>query len=146
MSNRGNLAEFEPQIVAFACNWCSYAGADLAGTSRIHYPSNVRIIRVMCSGMVNPIYLLRAFEKGFDGVLVAGCHIGDCHYISGNQKAEKVVHKLGQLLHTLGLEEERLRLEWISAAEGGKFAQTIEEFRDSLKKLGASPFRKGALD
>lgn len=140
------MAEFEPQIIAFACNWCSYAGADLAGTSRIHYPPNVRIIRVMCSGMVDPIYILRAFEKGCDGVLVAGCHIGDCHYISGNLKAEKIVRKLSQLLHTLGLEDERLRLEWISAAEGGKFAETIEKFVNRLKKLGVSPSKKGEQD
>lgn len=133
---------FEPQIVAFTCNWCSYAAADLAGTSRIHYPSNVRMIRVMCSGMVDPIYVLRAFETGFDGVLVAGCHIGDCHYISGNVKAEDRIAKLKRLLHTLGLEDERLRLEWISAAEGGGFAETIKELVGQLKELGPSPFRK----
>ena len=137
-----NVTDFEPQILAFACNWCTYAGADLAGTSRIHYPPNVRIIRLMCSGMADPIYILRAFEKGFDGVLVAGCHIGDCHYISGNLKAESRISKLKQLLHTLGLEDERLRLEWISAAEGEKFAQTVEEFVSTLKKLGASPLKK----
>ena len=133
---------FEPQIVAFTCNWCSYAAADLAGTSRIPYPPNVRIIRVMCSGMVDPIYVLRAFEAGFDGVLVAGCHIGDCHYISGNVKAEDRIAKLRRLLHTLGVEDERLRLEWISAAEGGGFAETIKELVGQLKELGPSPFRK----
>ena len=133
---------FEPQIVAFTCNWCSYAAADLAGTSRIHYPPNVRVIRVMCSGMVDPIYVLRAFESGFDGVLVAGCHMGDCHYISGNMKAEDRIAKLKRLLHTLGLEDERLRLEWISASEGGGFAETIKELVGQLKELGPSPFRK----
>jgi F420-non-reducing hydrogenase iron-sulfur subunit len=133
---------FEPKIVAFTCNWCSYAAADLAGTSRIHYPPNVRTIRVMCSGMVDPIYVLRALETGFDGVLVAGCHIGDCHYISGNVKAQERVERVRRLLHTLGVEDERLRLEWISAAEGGIFAQTIEAYVGRLKELGPSPFRK----
>ena len=135
---------FEPQIVAFTCNWCSYAAADLAGTSRMHYPSNVRIIRVMCSGMVDPIYVLRAFEAGFDGVLVAGCHIGDCHYISGNVKAQDRIATVRRLLHTLGLEDERLRLEWISASEGVGFAETVTEYVGQLKELGPSPFRKEA--
>ena len=138
------MSEFEPQIVAFTCNWCPYAAADLAGTSRISYPPNVRLIRVMCSGMVDPIYVLRAFERGADGVLVAGCHIGDCHYISGNLKAEERVERLKRLIHTLGLEDERLRLEWCSTAEGGKFATIIKELVGQLKKLGPSPFRKEA--
>ena len=139
------MAEFEPQIIAFTCNWCSYAAADLAGTSRISYPPNVRLVRVMCSGMVDPIFVFRAFEAGFDGVLVAGCHIGDCHYISGNMKAEQRIGILKRLLHTLGLEDERLRLEWISTAEGGKFAETIKELVGQLKKLGPSPFRKEGM-
>jgi len=133
---------FEPKIVAFTCNWCSYAAADLAGTSRIHYPPNVRTVRVMCSGMVDPIFVLRALETGFDGVLIAGCHFGDCHYVSGNVKAQDRVESLRKLLYTLGLEEERLKLEWISAAEGGIFAETIEKYVDRLKELGPSPFRK----
>jgi F420-non-reducing hydrogenase iron-sulfur subunit len=133
---------FEPKIVAFTCNWCSYAAADLAGTSRIHDPPNVRTVRVMCSGMVDPIFVLRALETGFDGVLIAGCHFGDCHYVSGNVKAQDRVESLRKLLYTLGLEEERLRLEWISAAEGGIFAETIEEYVGRLKELGPSPFRK----
>ena len=137
-----NVNGFEPKIVAFTCNWCSYAAADLAGTSRIPYPPNVRIIRVMCSGMVDPIYVLRAFEAGFDGVLVAGCHIGDCHYISGNVKAQDRIEKLRRVLHTLGLEDQRLRLGWISAAEGGGFAETVKEHVGQLKELGPSPFRK----
>jgi len=136
------MTEFEPQIVAFTCNWCSYAAADLAGTSRLSYPPNVRVIRVMCSGMVDPIYILRAFEMGVDGVLVAGCHIGDCHYISGNIKAEERIKRLKRLIHTLGLEDERLRLEWCSSAEGAKFAATIKEIVDQLKKVGPSPLRK----
>lgn len=139
------MSEFEPQIVAFTCNWCSYAAADLAGTSRISYPPNVRLIRVMCSGMVDPIYVLRAFETGVDGVLVAGCHIGDCYYISGNIRAEERIRTLKRLIHTLGLEDERLRLEWCSTAEGEKFATTIKELVGQLKKLGPSPFRKEAV-
>ena len=139
------MAEFEPQIVAFTCNWCSYAAADLAGTSRVSYPPNVLLIRVMCSGMVDPIYVLKAFEKGFDGVLIAGCHIGDCHYISGNVKAEERIGKLKKLIHILGLEDERLRLEWISTAEGGKFAETIKELVGQLKQLGPSPLRKEVM-
>ena len=137
-----NVNGFEPKILAFTCNWCSYAAADLAGTSRIHYPPNVRMIRVMCSGMVDPVYVLKAFEAGFDGVLIAGCHIGDCHYVSGNVRAQDRVARLRRLLQTLGLEEERLRLEWISAAEGGIFAETIEKYVGQLKELGPSPFRK----
>ena len=136
------MNEFEPRIICFACNWCSYAAADIAGTSRIHYPPNVRIIRVMCSGMVNPEYILRAFEGGFDGVLVAGCHIGDCHYISGNIKAQERIESLKALLHILGLEDERLKLEWIATSEGPIFAATIKEYVEQLKKLGPSPFRK----
>lgn len=136
------MNEFEPRIAAFTCNWCSYAAADLAGTSRIHYPPNVRIIRVMCSGMIDPIYVLRAFEAGFDGVLLAGCHIGDCHYISGNLRAEERTAQLRRLIHTLGLEDERLRLEWISGAEGGRFAETVKGYVAQLKQLGPSPFRK----
>ena len=136
------MSEFEPKIIAFTCNWCSYAAADLAGTSRIGYPPNVEIIRVMCTGMVDPIYVLRAFEMGADGVLIAGCHPGDCHYISGNLRAEERVEILKRLLHTVGLENERLRLEWCSAAEGGKFAETIKGFVAQLKELGPSPYRK----
>ena len=139
-----NVNGFEPKIAAFTCNWCSYAAADLAGTSRIQYPPNVRIIRVMCSGMVDPTYVLRAFEAGFDGVLIAGCHIGDCHYLSGNVKAQERVEKLRRLVHTLGLEDERLRLEWISAAEGSGFAETIKEYVGQLKQLGPSPCRREA--
>ena len=139
-----NVNGFEPKIAAFTCNWCSYAAADLAGTSRIQYPPNVRIIRVMCSGMVDPVYVLKAFEAGFDGVLIAGCHIGDCHYLSGNVKAQDRIATLRRLLHTLGLEDERLRLEWISAAEGSGFAETIKEYVGQLKQLGPSPCRREA--
>jgi len=135
------MAEFEPQIVAFCCNWCTYAAADLAGTSRIHYPHNVRIVRVMCSGMVNPIYVLKAFEGGADGVLVAGCHHSDCHYIDGPVKCDAVVERLRKLLHLLGLEDERLRREMVSTSEGVVFAQIIREMVEQLKKIGPSPFK-----
>jgi len=136
------LSEFEPNILCFACNWCSYAAADIAGTSRIHYPPNVRLLRVMCSGMVDAEYVMKALEAGFDGVMVAGCHIGDCHYISGNIKAQEMVTRLKKLLHILGLEDERLMLKWIATSEGPIFAETIKEYVEQLKKLGPSPFRK----
>ncbi|MFC1932709.1 hydrogenase iron-sulfur subunit [Chloroflexota bacterium] len=136
------MNEFEPRLIAFACNWCSYAASDLGGTSRIQYPANVRIIRVMCSGMVDPIYILSAFEGGADGVLVTGCKPGDCHYISGNLKAEEMIRRLKEVVHILGLEGERLKLKWISTSEGIIFARTVAETVDELKKLGPSPFRK----
>ena len=135
------MAEFEPQIVAFCCNWCTYAAADLAGTSRVHYPPNVRIVRVMCSGMVNPIYILKAFEGGADGVLVAGCHHSDCHYIDGPVKCDATVDNLRKVLHVLGLGDERLRRELVAASEGVVFAQIIKEMVEQLKKIGPSPFK-----
>ena len=135
------MAEFEPQIVAFCCNWCTYAAADLAGTSRVHYPPNVRIVRVMCSGMVNPIYIPKAFEGGADGVLVAGCHHSDCHYIDGPVKCDATVDNLRKVLHVLGLEDERLRRELVAASEGVVFAQIIKEMVEQLKKIGPSPFK-----
>lgn len=125
-----------PNIVAFLCNWCGYAGADLAGVSRFQYPPTIRVIRVMCSGRVDPVFILRAFENGADGVLVCGCHINDCHYISGNLKAEKRVEKTRQLLKLTGITPDRLRLEWVSAAEGAKFAGVVKEFTELLEKLG----------
>jgi len=134
--------EFEPKILVFACNWCSYAGADLAGVSRIQYPPNVRIIRVMCSGRVDPLYVLKAFEYGADGVLVTGCHPGDCHYIDGNLKAEDRIRFLKESLKHIGLEPERLRLEWISASEGDKFARVVREMVETVKKLGPNPLKK----
>jgi len=135
------MTEFEPQIIAFCCNWCTYAAADLAGTSRVHYPPNVRIVRVMCSGMVNPIYVLKAFESGADGVLVAGCHLADCHYIDGPVKCDATVDKLRKVLHVLGLEDERLRREMVAASEGVLFARIIKEMVEQLKKIGPSPFK-----
>ena len=131
------MTKFEPRIVGFLCNWCSYAGADLAGVSRFQYPPNLRVIRVMCSGRVHPAFILEAFRDGADGVLVAGCHPpNDCHYISGNLKAQRRVAMLKRLMAQLGLEPERLRLEWISAAEGDKFAKVIREMVEDLKGMG----------
>jgi F420-non-reducing hydrogenase iron-sulfur subunit len=137
------VAEFEPKIIAFCCNWCTYAAADIAGTSRIHYPANVRIVRVMCSGMVDPIYVLKAFEKGADGVLVAGCHEVDCHYLNGPVKCDAMFAKLRSVANTLGLEDERLRREMISTSESPIFAQVIEEMVEQIRKLGPSPLREG---
>jgi F420-non-reducing hydrogenase iron-sulfur subunit len=138
-------SEWEPQIIVFACNWCSYAGADTAGVSRIQQQPNFRMIRVMCSGRIQPAFVLRAFEKGADGVLVSGCHFGDCHYIFGNERAAEQFAKTMDMVKLLGIEEGRLRLEWISAAEGGRFAQVINEFTDQVRAMGPSPFsRKGS--
>jgi heterodisulfide reductase subunit D len=136
------MSEFEPRIIVFACNWCTYAAADIAGTSRMQYPANVRIIRVMCSGMVAPEHISLAFENGVDGVLVAGCHPGDCHYISGNLKAEDKFRMVSQVANMLGIEAERIRLKWIAASEGPIFADTIKDMVQELKKLGPSPFRE----
>lgn len=136
------MSKYEPKIVGFLCNWCAYAGADLAGTSRIHYPHNIRIIRVMCSGRIDPAFILEAFKLGADGVLVAGCHPGDCHYVTGNLKAQRRVIMLKVLLEQLGIEQERLKLEWISASEGEKFARVIREMVEELKKLGPSPLNE----
>ncbi|MDD1764862.1 MAG: hydrogenase iron-sulfur subunit [Methanomassiliicoccales archaeon] len=138
------MSDFEPKIVAFCCNWCSYAGADLAGVSRFQYPPNARIVRVMCSGRVEPQFILRAFELGADGVLVAGCHIGDCHYVSGNEKAQKKIEATKDLIDQLGIGSTRLRLEWISASEGSKFAETMKDFIEHLKGLGPNPLREAS--
>ena len=136
------LIGFEPNIIGFFCSWCSYAGADLAGVSRIAYPPNIRIIRVMCSGRIDPSFILKAFRQGADGVLVGGCHTpSDCHYVSGNFKAERRILLIKSVLEKMGIEPERLRLEWISAAEGAKFAEVIKDMVDELKKLGPSPLK-----
>ena len=132
------MKDFEPKIIGFLCNWCSYAGADLAGISRIKYAPNVRIIRVLCSGRVDPSLIVTAFEKGADGVLVTGCHPGDCHYISGNYQAEKKVENTRKILKAAGVDEKRLGLEWISAAEGQRFADIINEFTEKIRSLGPS--------
>lgn len=132
--------EFEPKIIAFCCNWCSYAGADLAGTSRLQYPSNVRIIRVMCSGMVHPNLVIEALTKGADGVIMCGCHPGDCHYLEGNLRAESRADAINLMLEDFGLEPERFRLEWISASECNRFAQVMTEATEQIKELGPSPY------
>jgi len=137
--------EFEPNIIGFLCNWCSYAGADLAGTSRIRYPPNVKSIRVMCSGRVDPVFILEAFKKGADGVLVAGCHPGDCHYQSGNYKTNRRIKLLKKLLDELGVETQRVRFEYISASEGQKFAAVVTDFVNELKNMGQNPIAKTLL-
>lgn len=135
--------EFEPKIVGFLCNWCSYAGADLAGTSRIQYPANIRVIRVMCSGSVDSVYVNRAILEGADAVLIGGCHLGDCHYLNGNYKARRRMVLIKNILETLGMDPERIWVRWISASEGQKFADTVKEIVDETKKLGPNPI-KGA--
>jgi F420-non-reducing hydrogenase iron-sulfur subunit len=129
---------FEPKIVGFLCNWCSYAGADLAGTSRIQYRPNVRIIRVMCSARVDPTFVVRALASGADGVLICGCHPGDCHYSEGNHKAMRRFPLLKKLLSDLGVEDERVRLEWVSASEGQHFADIVNDMTERIKVLGPS--------
>jgi len=133
---------FEPKIIGFLCNWCAYAGADLAGVSRIQYPPNIRVIRVMCSGRIDPVFILKAFKDGADGVLVAGCHLpSDCHYISGNFKAMRRIILLKKVLKEFGIEPERVRLEWVSASEGNKFATVVSDMVKEIKKLGPNPLR-----
>ncbi len=127
---------FEPRIVGFLCNWCSYTGADLAGTARMHYPPNVTSIRVMCSGRVDPAFILDAFRRGADGVLVCGCHPGDCHYIEGNYKCMRRMPLTQLLLQQLGIDRNRMRLEWVSASEGGRFQEVITEFTEQIRALG----------
>ncbi|MFO8051218.1 MAG: hydrogenase iron-sulfur subunit [Thermoplasmatota archaeon] len=135
------MGEFEPNIIAFLCNWCSYAGADLAGTSRLKYPPNVKDIRLMCSGRVDPVFVMEALRQGIDGVLVAGCHPGDCHYQSGNYKTNRKMRMLKRLLRDLNMDTERVRFEYISASEGQKFADVVTEFVTELKELGPNPLR-----
>ena len=130
------VTEYKPKIVAFCCNWCSYAGADGAGSARLSYPAEVKIIRVPCSCRVNPMFILRAFQRGADGVIIAGCHPGDCHYTSGNYFTRRRMALLFSMLEYLGIEKERIRLEWISAAEGAKFSKTMTEFTAAVAALG----------
>jgi F420-non-reducing hydrogenase iron-sulfur subunit len=133
--------DFEPKIVAFLCNWCSYTGADLAGTSRMKYSSNIRIIRVMCSGRIGPTFVLKAFSEGADGVMICGCHPGDCHYHEGNYKCLRRVKLIERYLSQMGVEEGRLRLAWISASEGKQFAELVNEMTETVRKLGPSTIR-----
>ena len=133
-----NTDGWEPRIVAFLCNWCSYAGADLAGISRLQYPPNVRVIRVPCSGKVDPFFIIKALQHGADGVLVSGCHPGDCHYISGNYVARRRFNALKSLLEYMGIEEGRLHFSWVSAAEGVQFAQVIRDVTEEVRACGPS--------
>jgi len=125
----------DPRILAFLCNWCSYAGADLAGTSRIQYPTTLRVLRVPCSARVNPQFILKALQEGADGVLVSGCHPGDCHYLEGNYYARRKFAAMRDLLEYVGLEKGRVRFSWVSAAEGGKFAEVVKEVTDGVKQV-----------
>lgn len=134
--------DFEPRIVGFLCNWCSYAGADMAGTSRITYPPNIRIIRVPCSGRVDPLLIVKSFQMGADGVLVAGCHPGDCHYTEGNYYARRRFALLRPFLEYLGVEKERFGVEWVSASEGKRWSQVVSSFTEEVRKLGP---RKSAM-
>jgi len=127
---------FEPKIIGFLCNWCSYTGADLAGVSRIKSAPNVRIIRTMCSGRVDPAFILKAFQLGADGVVVMGCHLGDCHYQEGNYKTIRRIPFLKRLIQSFGIDPKRLRLEWVSASEGDRFAEVVNEFTEEIRNLG----------
>jgi F420-non-reducing hydrogenase iron-sulfur subunit len=133
---------YDPTIIAFVCNWCTYTAADLAGTSRLSYPPNVRLIRMMCTGMVDPKYVVKALLEGADAVLISGCHPGDCHYINGNLKARRRVKLLKEILPRFGFEDGRVRLTWIGASEGNVFAQTIREMVSEVKALGPSEARR----
>jgi len=129
-------SEWEPKIIGFLCNWCSYTGADLAGTSRLQYPPNIRIIKVMCSGRVNPQFVLKAFQEGADGVLVSGCHPGDCHYIEGNYHAKRKLTLTLDLMEFMGMDPKRFQVSWVSASEGKKFAEVVTKFTEQIKELG----------
>ncbi len=133
--------DFEPKILVFSCNWCSYTSADLAGINRYTYPPNVNIIRFMCSGRIEPELIMKAFEYGADGIIVTGCKLDECHYISGNYKAKERIETTQILMDMIGLESQRLAVEWLSAAEGKKFARTMNEFVETIKSLGPNPMR-----
>ncbi len=139
------MNDFEPTIIAFVCNWCTYTAADLAGTSRLSYPPNVRLIRVMCTGMVDPQYVIKAFLEGADGVLVSGCHPGDCHYINGNFKARRRIKLLKEILPQFGIAPERLRLTWIGASDGIQFAEVMHTLVGQVKTLGPGEAGKAML-
>ncbi|MBU1427949.1 hydrogenase iron-sulfur subunit [bacterium] len=137
---------FEPKIIGFCCNWCAYAGADLAGINRNQYPPNIRMIRVMCSGTIEPLYVVKAFKEGADGVFIGGCHPGDCHYQSGNYKTQRRIVLLKRAISEIGLDPRRIRLEWVSAAEGQRFARIITEFTEEIKKLGPNPLKLNGVE
>jgi len=134
--------EFQPTIISFLCNWCSYTGADLAGTSRMKYAPNIRIVRVMCSGRVDPTFVLKSFREGADGVLICGCHPGDCHYHEGNYKCLRRFELLQKYIRQMGIHPDRLRLEWISASEGKQFAELVDNMTEQIQKLGPFPVKQ----
>jgi F420-non-reducing hydrogenase iron-sulfur subunit len=134
--------EFEPNILGILCNWCTYAGADLAGTSRMQYPANVRVIRIMCTGRLDPAFVLKALSVGADGVLISGCHIGDCHYLAGNFKSRRRVALLRKLIEEYGYDRERLRMTMISASEGAIWAEVVQDMVNTIKKLGPNPLKQ----
>jgi F420-non-reducing hydrogenase iron-sulfur subunit len=136
------MNDFEPRIIAFLCNWCTYTGADLAGTSRLQYPPNIRVIRLMCTGALDPVYVAKALLEGADGVLIGGCHPGDCHYQSGNYKARRRIAILNEILDQMGLAKERVWLRWISASEGQYFADTVTEMVAAIKQMGPNPAKE----
>lgn len=138
-------SEFKPVIVAFVCNWCTYTAADLAGTSRLGYPENIRLIRVMCTGMVDTQYIIKAFLEGVDGVLVSGCHPGDCHYINGNYKARRKIKLLKTILPNFGIDARRLRLTWIGASDGIEFAAIMDKLVNQIREMGPNPARSVAI-
>lgn len=133
---------YEPKIISFLCNWCSYTGADLAGSSRFQYAHNIRVIRVMCSGRIEPTFVLESFKQGVDGVLICGCHPGDCHYHEGNYKCMRRFELIQKYIQQMGIDEQRLSLEWISASEGKQFAELIDEFTKSIRELGPAEYHK----
>jgi coenzyme F420-reducing hydrogenase delta subunit len=135
------MSAYEPKIIVMVCNWCTYTAADLAGTSRLGYPANVRLVRLMCTGMIDVKYILKAFLDGADGVFIGGCHPGDCHYLNGNLKARKRVAGVRKIVEQFGFESERLRLQWIGASEGPEFQKNMTEFVEAVKALGPSPAR-----
>ena len=134
--------EFSPKIIGFLCTWCSYTGADLAGTSRMKIPPSLRVVRVMCSGRIDPLFVLRGFLKGADGVIMMGCHPGDCHYQKGNYSARRRYVTLNSIFETLGLDSDRIALSWVSASEAPRYAQVTREFAEEIKKLGPNPTAK----
>lgn len=134
--------EFEPVIIAFVCNWCSLGGADMAGLGRMQQPTNIRLIRAMCSARVDPIFILQALTEGADGVLFTGCHIGDCHYLTGNYKSRKRFEYVKYMLERIGLEPDRIRLEWVSASEGLRWTETVQDFTEKIRELGPNPLIK----
>lgn len=134
--------EFEPNILGILCNWCTYAGADLAGTSRMQYPPNVRVIRIMCTGRLDPAFVLKALSVGADGVLISGCHIGDCHYLAGNFKSRRRVALLRKLIEEYGYDRERLRMTFVSASEGALWAEVVQDMVNTIKKLGPNPLKQ----